>query len=162
MAAGSAARRFGASALVLMGGCASAAAGQMPVGREVGIQAFATLAAPSFAGGALSVAWRPGGRTRLALLAAAGARDGSLAARGEALLHYLIAPNRRRGLGFYGLGGLAGVTGRGDAAYLVLGLGVESAPGGRSGWMLEGGVGGGVRLSAGWRYRWLHRSAPPP
>lgn len=162
MLGGLAVRRLGGSALVLVGCFVSAASGQTPVGHEVGVHGMATLAAPSFVAGALSYGWRPGGRTRVTLMGAAGARDGSLTGRGELVLHYLLTPDRRRGVGFYGLGGIAGVTGRERSGYIVLGVGVESAPGGRSGWMLEGGVGGGFRLSVGWRRRWLHRSAPPP
>lgn len=162
MVGGSAARRLGGSAFILVGCLVSAAAGQTPAGHEAGVQGLATFAAPSFVGGAVSIGWRPGGRTRVVALAAGGARDASFTGRGELVLHYLLAPDRRRGLGFYGLGGIAGVSGRGSSGYLVAGVGVESAPGGRSGWMLEGGVGGGFRLSIGWRRRWLHRSAPPP
>jgi hypothetical protein len=60
----------------------------------------------------------------------------------------------------YGLGGVAGQVGRGSQGYVVLGLGLERAPGGRSGWALEAGVGGGVRVTVGWRWRWLKPSRP--
>ena len=162
MVGGSAARRLGGSALLFLGGLSSEAIAQLPTGYEIGVQALATFAAPSFAGGAVSYGVRPGGRSRLVGLVSAGTRDGSLAGRGELVLQYLLAPDRRRGVGFYGSGGIGGVTGRQGSGYLVIGLGLEWAPGGRSGWMLEGGVGGGLRLSVGWRLRWLHRSAPPP
>jgi len=162
MVGGSTARWLGGLTLLLLGGFSAKAFAQLPTGHEIGVQALATFAAPSFAGGGLSYGVRPGGRPRLVGLVSAGARDGSLAGRGELVVQYLLAPDRRRGVGFYGVGGIGGVTGPGSSGYLVVGLGVESAPGGRSGWMLEGGVGGGVRLSVGWRHRWLHRSAPPP
>jgi hypothetical protein len=159
---GFAARRIGGSVLLLLGGLSGKVLAQLPTGHEIGAQALATFAAPSFAGGGLSYGLRLGGRPRLVGLVAAGGRDGSLAGRGELAVQYLLAPDRRRGVGFYGVGGIGGVTGPGSSGYLVVGLGVESAPGGRSGWMLEAGVGGGLRLSVGWRHRWLHRSGSPP
>jgi hypothetical protein len=55
------------------------------------------------------------------------------------------------------LAGIAGAAGRTDAGYLLLGLGVEAAPGGRHGWWLEAGAGGGVRIALGWRWRSLGR-----
>jgi hypothetical protein len=159
---GGPARRSGGLTLLLLGGLASSGIAQLPSGHEIGVQALATFASPTFAGGGVSYAVRPGGRARLMGLVSAGTRDGSFAGRGEIVLHYLVAPDRRRGAGWYGVGGIGGVTGRRGGGFLVAGLGVESAPAGRSGWMLEGGVGGGLRLSFGWRQRWLHRSAPPP
>jgi hypothetical protein len=35
----------------------------------------------------------------------------------------------------------------------MLTLGLEARPGAPSGWALEVGLGGGVRVSAGWRWR---------
>ncbi len=40
-----------------------------------------------------------------------------------------------------------------DQGYIVLTLGVESRPGSGGGWFVEGGVGGGVRLAGGYRWR---------
>jgi hypothetical protein len=42
-----------------------------------------------------------------------------------------------------------------ERGYLVLTLGLEASPGGRTGWFLEAGVGGGARIAAGWRRRWF-------
>jgi hypothetical protein len=39
----------------------------------------------------------------------------------------------------------------------VLAAGIEGRPGAASGWFLEAGVGGGARLSAGYRWRWFPR-----
>lgn len=125
-----------------------------PIRRELGLQALATIADPALAGGGLYAALRPGGNARLALTLTAGGRDHRLAGRGELLAHFLLNPNRTHGLGLYGLGGLAGVLQSGTRGYLVLGVGVETASGRRSGWAVEAGVGGGVRLTAGWRRRW--------
>ncbi|HSB55661.1 MAG TPA: hypothetical protein VLD58_14975, partial [Gemmatimonadales bacterium] len=77
-----------------------------------------------------------------------------LAGRGELLAQFLLSPGRTRGAGLYGLGGVAGQAGRRDRGFLVLGLGLEGAPGGASGWFAEAGVGGGARVAAGWRWRW--------
>jgi hypothetical protein len=57
----------------------------------------------------------------------------------------------------YGAGGVAVAGGPVDQGYVVLTLGIEGRPGARSGWFAEAGVGGGVRLALG--YRW--RRVPP-
>jgi len=94
-------------------------------------------------------------RSRISLAAGAGVSSGQATFRGEALAHFLLNPTRRRGLGFYGAGGLAVVQGVVDQGYLVVTLGVENRPGGRSGWFVEAGVGGGARLAVGLRHRWF-------
>jgi hypothetical protein len=43
----------------------------------------------------------------------------------------------------------------------VLGLGLEHAPGAASGWSIEAGVGGGARLSVGWRVRRFREPKEP-
>ena len=53
----------------------------------------------------------------------------------------------------YLAGGIAGVGGPEDEGYLVLAIGIEHRPGARSGWFVEGGVGGGARVAAGYRWR---------
>ena len=148
--------------LLLVGAGAVPLYGQSPAGLEVGLEAVGTFAGPDFGGGGVAFSVRPGGDVRATALVAPGVRGAELAARGELLLNYLLAPERRRGPGLYGIGGIGGVTGRGSAGYVVLGVGLESAPGGRSGWNIEAGVGGGFRLAAGWRLRWLHRSGRSP
>lgn len=131
---------------------------QEPVGTEVGVQGLALLEDPHFVGGGLFGAWRPGGKTRLAFTLGLGTREDQPTGRGELLVHFLLSPGRVQGAGLYGFGGVAGEVGRRDHGALVLGLGLEGAPGRRSGWVVEAGVGGGVRLSGGWRWRWL---SPP-
>jgi hypothetical protein len=97
-------------------------------------------------------------RARLSLNVAGGALEGRAAGRGELLLGFLLTPERRRGPGFYAAGGVAAlVTSDGRVERLVMTLGVESAPGGATGWYLEGGVGGGVRVAVGVRLRRLTR-----
>jgi hypothetical protein len=81
--------------------------------------------------------------------------------RGELLGHFLLSPEESRKAAFYFAGGIAGVEGAGASTvsrgYLVLTLGVEAQPGAGSGWTFEAGVGGGVRLAAGYRWRWFPR-----
>jgi len=140
-----------------------AAAGQEPSGHEFGVQAITVLEDPVWAGGGAYGAWRPGGKTRLAATLGVGRLDAKVSGRGELLAHFLLSPGRVRGVTLYGVGGIAGVVGPRDQGYLVLGLGLEQAPGARSGWVVEAGVGGGVRILAGWRWRWPHaarRAAP--
>jgi hypothetical protein len=127
--------------------------------REIGLQATATASDPTLLIGGVYAAVRTSLRTRVSVAAGAGASGGDAAWRGELLAHFLLNPDRQRGAALYGAGGLAVVGGPVDQGYLVLALGLEARPGGRSGWFLEGGVGGGVRLAAG--YRWRNRPAGP-
>jgi len=127
--------------------------------REVGVQALAATSDPALVVGGIYAALRPSPRARLAATIGAGVSDGRAAARGELLAHFLLSPGATRKPGAYVGGGLAGVVGPIDQGYIVVLAGLESAPGASSGWAVEAGVGGGVRLTAGWRWRWRsHRS----
>ena len=120
---------------------------------EFGIQAIGTIADRSFGGVGPYLARRLTERARLCALLFPGVSEGDFAFRGEVLGNLLLRPRRDRGLGLYGLGGLALVTGPTTQGYLVIGVGLESRPGARTGWTVELGVGGGVRISAGFRWR---------
>jgi hypothetical protein len=122
---------------------------------ELGIQATANLSDPALAVAGASGAIRLSERGRLALALGVGVSDGSAAWRAEALGHFLLAPRRRSGVAAYAGGGVAAVGGPVDRGYLVLALGLEAAPGGPGGWFAEVGAGGGLRLAAGWRWRWF-------
>lgn len=135
---------------------------QEPRGTELGGIGMVALSDPVFVGGGLQVAIRPGGRARFAVTALPGAIRERFALRGEAIAQFLLNPATVRGVGLYGLAGIAGVTGARERAYLVAGIGVETSPGGRSGWLVEAGVGGGARLAIGWRRRWWARPPPAP
>jgi hypothetical protein len=85
-------------------------------------------------------------------LVAAGTRDGALAGRGVIAAHFLLQPSTT-GLTPYAGGGVALGSGRGTDAYVVLVLGIESAPALPAGWSVEIGLGGGVRAGAAWHWR---------
>jgi hypothetical protein len=120
---------------------------------ELGLQATGTFSEPALLVAGATGAVRLSERGRLALMLGAGGSDGDFAWRGEAAGHFLLSPRRREGVAAYGGGGVAVVGGPVERGYLLLTLGLESAPGSRSGWFAEAGVGGGVRLAAGWRWR---------
>lgn len=111
----------------------------------------------SFVGPELSVAQRPGGQGRFALRAAGGDYDRALGMRLQATGEFLLRPGERSGVGPYAGLGLAflGADGRRGAGYLTALVGIESAPGRRAGWYAELGLGGGVRLALGRRWRRL-------
>jgi hypothetical protein len=148
-------------ALRWLSAAAALAAAAAPAGaqqvRELGIQAIGTLSDPALAVGGVYAGWRPAKRARLSASLGLGGSGGEMAWRGELLGHFLLAPTRRSGSAVYLAGGVAAVGGRTDEGYLVLAAGIEGRPGAASGWFLEAGVGGGARLSAGYRWRWFPR-----
>ena len=122
---------------------------------EVGVQAIGTAADPTVVVGSLYGAIRTSHRTRISAALGAGVSDGDGALRGELLAHFLLNPTRRTGAGVYGAGGIALAEVPVDQGYVVVTLGIEGRPGSRSGWFVEGGVGGGARLALGYRWRRL-------
>lgn len=129
------------------------AQGQARVRAESGIELLAVGSTPSQWLVGASRWWRTGERTRLGGLAAAGAAGGSMAGRGELAAHFLLNPNAPRGLAWYGGGGVAGTIGEAEAVRMLVLVGVDQRPGGARGWFAELGLGGGVRVAAGWRWR---------
>lgn len=119
------------------------------------MQATAIAADPGSMFGGAYGALRTSLRTRVSLAAGLGAAEGATRFRGELLLHFLLSPTLRTGVAPYAAGGVAVVGRPADDGYLVLTLGLESRPGAPSGWFVEAGVGGGARLAAGFRRRWL-------
>jgi hypothetical protein len=120
---------------------------------EIGVQSIAAFADPAAVVAGAYGGWRTSGRTRLSASLGLGTADGELAWRAEALGHFLLSPDERQRPGFYFAGGVAGAGGPVSRGYLVVTLGLEQRPQARSGWALEAGVGGGVRLAGGYRWR---------
>jgi hypothetical protein len=148
--------RYGFSPLVcaLALAVAGAARAQRLTVSEAATGATAVFARRTFLGAELGIARRPG-QGRLALTAAAGKLSGGLGMRLEASAQFLLKPGERAGTGLYGGLGVAfagGTTYR-SAGYLTALLGLESTPGRVAGWYTEVGLVGGVRLSAGRRWR---------
>ncbi len=121
---------------------------------EAGVQAMVLASSPAVVLGGGYGAVRLSTRTRMALTASAGGTDGAFAWRAELLGHFLLNPRSTARPAWYGGGGAA-VMGSGgqEQGYVVLLVGVESRPGGSSGWAVEAGLGGGFRATAGWRWR---------
>src|SRR5215213_3075744 len=115
--------------------------------RELGVQATGTFSDPGLVVAGVYGALRTGNRTRVSLSLGAGVSDSQAAFRGELLGHFLLSPGEHHGPGFYLAGGIAGVGGPVDRGYLVLTAGMERRPARSSGWALELGVGGGIRLA---------------
>ena len=118
------------------------------------VQALGTSASSRFLGAGMGVGRRAGGRLTYQFSLTPGVVRSSLAVRSEGLLAFSLDPARRDGVSPYGGGGIAVLmTSESTAAFLVLMVGLESAPQTRSGWFAELGLGGGVRGSVGWRIR---------
>jgi hypothetical protein len=136
---------------------AGAVVGAAPAGaqqvREIGIEAIATSSDPVLAVVGAYAGLRTSGRTRFSAALGAGVSDRELAWRAEALGHFLLSPDQRRGWGAYFAGGLAAVGGPVSRGYLVLAVGMEERPGARSGWAAEAGIGGGLRIALAYRWR---------
>lgn len=124
-----------------------------PIQREFGVQAYTLIGEEGRFGSALYVARRLGPRARISLLAGADVGSGQTIGRAEGLVHLLLSPSKRTGAGGYLAGGLAVDVAERSQARIVALVGVEGSPGGKQGWMLEAGVGGGWRVAAGWRWR---------
>jgi hypothetical protein len=119
------------------------------------VGALATWARRDFYGAGIEVALRPSTDGRVAMSAAGGSIDGHAGMRVEATAQFLVLPSAKTGVSPFAGVGMAYVgsrTYRGAAVLVVL-LGCESAPGRRRGWFGEIGLGDGVRLRVGWRWR---------
>jgi hypothetical protein len=149
--------RYGVSPLacVLALTVAGAARAQRLTVTEAAAGATAVLAQRTFWGAELGIARRPGGQGRLALTAAGGQSGGGVGMRLQASAQFLLKPGERTGTGLYGGLGVAFAGGKTyrSAGYLTAMLGLESTPGRVAGWYAELGLVGGVRVSAGRRWR---------
>ncbi len=143
-----------ASLLMVVGGLAlpGAASGQSA---KLGLQGVVTTANPGAATFGAFGAIRVARRVSLAATAGAGTEGGEFAYRLEALGHFALSPESARSRWYLG-GGVAFQDGESRRGLMVALLGWEYRLGAGS-VALEGGVGGGARLSAGYRW-WLGTS----
>jgi hypothetical protein len=123
------------------------------VSHEWGAQVTGVTGRPAFLGAGPSWAWRPGLRDRLMLHGAAGSAEHQAAVRLEASWHFMLSPQTRKGLGAYVGGGIAGQFAESNRGWLLLTAGVEQSPAAGRGWFAEAGIGGGVRIAIGFRWR---------
>jgi len=148
---------------VVVAATAAPLAGQ--AARELQVHALGSFASKRFLGGGVGFAFRNQARTRVGfsvsvgdfsvMPADGGGRTHALGGRAEALLSYHVSPYERTGFAPYAGGGVAVAATADDLSeYLLIVIGVETAPGGRRGWFAELGLGGGARMSAGFRVRW--------
>jgi len=131
--------------------------------RETQLWAVGLTSRPAVVAAGLGFAARDAGRTRLGFALAAGTAEGGRAAgRAEVAWHFLLDPGRRHGLSVYGGGGaaLTVVEHARVRPFVLVVLGIETAPTARTGLFVESGLGGGVRIAAG--LRWRHRRSRPP
>ncbi len=91
---------------------------------------------------------------RAGIYTSVGAYDGETAVRIEGILSFHLNPYKRSGVSPYAGGGVALVLIQ-DASreYIVGVIGIEWRPGTGSGWFVEAGIGGGVRLALGHQLR---------
>ena len=78
-----------------------------------------------------------------------------MAARASAAVQFVLKPTARTGTSPYAGMGLAFAAAKRahGAGYLGVMLGIEAAPGRASGWYVELGLEGGVRMAGGLRWR---------
>ena len=147
-----------ASAALLLG--AAAAAPCRAQVREVQVWGLAVASQPALYAAGVGLAWRDNQRSRVAPALALGPlSNGRLGVRADLAFHFLLDPYKRGGAAVYGGGGVTAFAAGGRVTpYALLVLGAERNPGGSGGSFIEIGVGGGVRLAIG--YRWRKSNAP--
>ena len=122
--------------------------------RDWQVHGIAAVFADRFVGAGIGYAVRPPGRVRFALVGSLGDLEGVAAGRAEAFISFHLNAGRERGFTPYGAAGIAAVITRpATRGYVELVLGMEQRPGRRSGFFAEAGVGGGLRIAAGYRFR---------
>ena len=118
------------------------------------IHTLAMVFADRFVGGGAGLSVRPPGMSGVYLNASAGDLGGSFAGRFEGLATFHLNPERQKGFTPYVAGGIAANLSRpANRGYIEILMGIEERPGRRSGLFLELGLGGGMRLAAGYRLR---------
>ncbi len=146
--------RAGHAALVGIA-LASPLRGQALTATELGVGALATWAHRDFYGAGVELGLRPSTDARVTLSADGGRVDGNSGMRVEATAQFLVLPAGKAGVSPYAGVGVAHVGARAyhGIGVLVMLLGCESAAGRSRGWFGEVGLGDGLRLSVGLRWR---------
>lgn len=131
------------------------AATQQLTATEVSAGVITAISARVFGGAAVGLGRRLDNQTRVSGLVAAGMVGAAAAARVEGTAQIIVNPSGRGGAGLYAGAGVAwqGARGMRGGGYITAIVGLESAPGARRGWHAEIGLGGGVRLALGLRWR---------
>jgi len=124
---------------------------------EAGGQVLGLLADQDYLGAGPWLGWRVVPSFRLGLLVTLGSARHQTAGRMEVTGHYLLDPDRISGVSPYLAAGAAWNVADESRAYLLIGVGLESAPAKPGGWVVELGLGGGWRATAGYRWRFGRR-----
>ena len=145
--------RIGAALAALL--AAAPLRAQQLTSTELTAAAFAAIGDRPFWAAAGALGRRLDSQIRVTALGAVGVLDGDVGARAEVTAQLIVNPSGRGGAGLYAGTGVAWQGGRGTPGrgYITALIGLESAPGARRGWVVEAGLGGGVRVTLGMRWR---------
>ncbi len=144
-------RRVAVAILALASVAPSPVRAQRPPS-SVGIQATLVGSDPAFEGVGGTVVKALDRQLRLTAGATVGRAGSETRGRGELALEYLFDP-ATRGWSPRLAGGVAGVSGPRGGGYVLLEVGLEQRPRDRTGWRIDLGVGGGVRVAASFTWR---------
>jgi hypothetical protein len=121
-------------------------------GHDLQVQAIGLVGGRALVGAGAGAGLRFARGMRVALVASGGwLEPDRVGGRGELLATFHLTPFQRTGPTVYGGGGGALLVADSVRGYLVLLIGLEARPAAGGGWFAEAGVGGGVRLSFGYR-----------
>lgn len=134
---------------------AGPAAAQLP-GLTLGPGLLGVASNPVMGGLAATMAVRLTPQTRVRGVVAAGLAGAHAAGRAEAALELVLDPEARAWSPRVSAGVALTARRSGSEEYLLLLAGLEQRPGTRSGWWMEAGVAGGLRLGLG--FRWAVRT----
>ncbi len=142
--------RFGPLVILLLGlgVTESRAQGRWVVGADL----VGLTSDPVFGGGGVVLGIRTSRELTLVGRGLAGSQDGKLVGRGELAVEFRFLERSSRRPVPYLSAGVAGATGPRPGPYLLAAVGLDIPAGTRGHWIVEGGVGGGLRVAAGYRY----------
>ncbi|MHB1329630.1 MAG: hypothetical protein ACYC2K_15640, partial [Gemmatimonadales bacterium] len=118
----------------------------------VGADLIGLASDPAFGGGGLMLGVRTSRELTLVGRALAGRQGGGLVGRGEVAVEFrFLERSARRPVPYLSVG-VAGATGPRPGPFLLGAVGLDIPAARRGHWLVEGGVGGGVRAALGYRY----------